>query len=312
MAEEKSIHKLSIIVTCYFEESTIREFHTRLSDALRTLKIDYEIVLVNDGSTDKTFEKLEEIYERDENVSAIVDLFKNFGQRAAIAAGLQFVQGDAVLMIDSDLQLDPAELPRLYESYLEGSDVVSGYRENRKDSFARIVPSKIANMIMRRISRSQLRDFGCTFKIYDASLLRALEFGPHRIFDPALTIAQAQRVSEVPIRHFPRAHGKSGWTFRKLWDFNMDNFVNLSRKPFQVLGFVCGALALLILVRVALALFTDFVLIDEVTNGLLLNAVAVSLLIVCAILAVLGEFVIRTFMTLRGVPHYVVRVVRHR
>ena len=125
--------EFSAIITCYFEEKSIDEFHARLSRALESLGRTYEILFVNDGSTDKTFEKLEAIFERDPHVAAVLDLFKNSGQAAAMTAGFTHARGRHFIFMDSDLQLDPAELPRLVAKYDEGCDLVSGFRKNRKD-----------------------------------------------------------------------------------------------------------------------------------------------------------------------------------
>jgi glycosyltransferase involved in cell wall biosynthesis len=304
--------EISVIITCYFEEKSIDEFHARLSAALHATGRSFEIVFVNDGSTDGTFAKLQEIFDKDPNVRCVLDLFKNSGQRAAMAAGLCEARGRALLFMDSDLQLDPAEIPRLLTEWDAGAHVVSGYRVNRKDSFFRILPSKLANVIMRRSSRSDFRDFGCTFKIYDARLVRAFGFGPQRIFSPIDCISLAGRKREVPITHYPRKYGKSGWTFQKLMQFNMDNLVILSDRPFQLVGFACIALAFAFLLRTIAAFFVPLSLLGTITNGLILNAIVITALVIVALLGMVGEFTIRSFVAARGIPRYVVREALRR
>jgi glycosyltransferase involved in cell wall biosynthesis len=212
------------VISCYFEENTINEFHARLRAALGSTGRSFELVFVNDGSTDGTFEQLRAIFERDETVTAILDLSRNFGQGNAIAAGIREASGEAVLLLDSDLQLDPEDASKLLDTFFaQDLDVVTGYRMNRRDSISRRLPSLLANVIMRRISRHALRDFGCTFTVLNAHIVRSLwrdESWTYRLTDIA---AQTRRVAEIAVNHHPRPNGKSGWTFRKLWSYNMDN-----------------------------------------------------------------------------------------
>ncbi len=299
--------ELSAVITCYYEERTIAEFHERLVAALRDLGATFEIVYVNDGSQDATFRCLAEIFARDPEVACVLDLFANSGQLAAITAGLQEASGRVILSMDSDLQLDPAEIRNLWGKYREGFDVVSGFREKRADSRLRTVPSKIANVIMRRASHSRLSDFGCTFKLYNGDLVRAFGFGPHRPFNPVRVVSHAGRCVEIRVTHRPRQVGKSGWTFRKLWNYQMEHVVRLSEKPFQFLSAACMLLAALIVVRLILAWFVDFHFVSQVTNGLLLNVQVASTLVVLFVLAVMGEFVIRVFISTQAEPRYIVR-----
>ncbi len=304
--------EFSMLVTCHFEERSIGEFHARVSAALESLGRPYEIIMANDGSTDGTWDKLKAIFAKDPKVSVIMDFFRNAGQQAAITACICEARGRAFILMDSDLQLMPEELPALVAEYDKGFDLVSGYRRNRRDSFWRIIPSKLANVIMRLASRSTMRDFGCTFKIYNARLLRAFDLGPTRIFSNVDAIARLQRWTEVPVTHHPRRYGKSGFTFRKLWQYNMDNIVSMSQRPFQVIAGLCLAASALFLLRMALGFFIDFKVLDQVTNGLLLNALVFTLLVLVAVLAMVGEFAIRCFVMLRSHPAYIVREVLRR
>ena len=311
-ASSESCPEFSVIITCYFEEKSIEEFHARLSKALESLGRSYEIIFVNDGSTDRTFEKLKAIFDKDPHVTMVIDLFKNAGQGASMTAGFTHARGRHFVFMDSDLQLDPAELPLLISKYDEGYDVVSGCRKNRRDSLLRIIPSKIANAIMRRVSKSDLTDFGCTFKVFDARLIRAFEYGPFKPWRPAYVIAQAQRVTEVPVTHYPRKYGKSGWTFRKLFAYNMDNVVGMSDRPFQILSVVCLLLGLAFFVRILVDWFVPFSILPEITNGLILNALVVGLLLTLGVLSAIGEFLIRNFNMLQRRPAYIIREILQR
>ena len=308
-AASTDVPEFSVIITCYYEERSIDEFHARLSKALEPLGRTYEIIFVNDGSTDKTFEKHRAIFERDPHVSTIIDLFKNTGQAAAMTAGFKHARGKSFIFMDSDLQLDPAELPLLIAKYDEGYDVVSGFRKDRRDSLFRILPSKIANVIMRKVSKSNLTDFGCTFKVYDARLIRAFDYGPFKAWAPAYVIAQAQRVAEIPITHHPRKYGKSGWTFRKLFAYNMENLVGLTDRPFQILSIVCLFLAFAFVVRLSADWVLPFSIMSKISNGLVLNVLVFTFLLTLSVLAAIGEFLIRSYYMLQRHPVYIIRTI---
>ena len=298
---------ISAIVTSYFEEKSLEEFHRRLSQALQSVGRPYEIIMINDGSTDRTWEIMHDLYEADAHVRVIVDFFKNSGQLAAMTAGICEARGKVVLFLDSDLQLDPEDLPRLVAEYDKGHDLVSGYREKRQDSWLRVVPSLLANAIMRKVSRSNLRDFGCTFKLYNASLLKRLDLSPFKLYNTASAIARIARYVEVPVTHHVRPYEKSGWTFRKLWKFNMENLVNLSERPFQILGALGFAGALLFLVRLLIELAIPFRVLDTVTTGLILNVLVIAFFALFGTLCLIGEFSIRSFIASQHYPAYVIR-----
>ncbi|MHC4258249.1 MAG: glycosyltransferase family 2 protein [Planctomycetota bacterium] len=299
--------EFSVIITCYYEENSIEQFYRRLSDTLKSIDRSYEIIFINDGSTDKTFEKLKMIFDHDNSVSTVVNLFKNAGQPAAVTAGISYARGNKIVLMDSDLQLDPEDLPLLIKAYDQGYDIVSGYRKNRKDSIFRILPSRIANIIMRKVSESNLTDFGCTFKIIDARLIQSFDLGPYKILHLPKVISKAQRCFEIAVNHHPRKYGKSGFTFKKLFAYNMDNMVSLSQRPFQILGVLCFVFAVLFLVRLILGPFFDFSILPQITPGLLLNVLVICTLILISILCLIGEYVIRNFIALQKYPAYIIK-----
>ena len=307
-----STPEFSIIISCFNEEDSIEEFHQRLSETLTTLDRSSEIIMVNDGSKDATWSKLKGLFEKDPRVTAVLDLFSNAGQQAAVTAGMAEARGAAWVLLDSDLQLEPGELPLLISEYDKGFDLVSGYRKNRRDSLLRIIPSKMANMIMRRASRSSLSDFGCTFKIYNARLLRAFNLGPLQVFNNVDAIAKTGRYTEVAVTHHPRKYGKSGWTFYKLWQYNMDNLMKLSQRPFQLLAGFCFLGGILFLLRILLGFIMPGGILAEITQGLVLNTVFFFSLMILSTIAILGEFAIRSFLMLQKKPAYIVReILRH-
>lgn len=305
---ENTRPEISAIITSYYEEKSIDEFYARLSSALKSLNRSYEIIMINDGSTDRTFDRMRALFAQDEHISVVADFFKNAGQLAAMTAGISYARGEAIVFIDSDLQLDPEELPLLVAEYDKGFDLVSGYRKNRKDSLTRIIPSKLANIIMRRAARANLRDFGCTFKIWNGKILRAFGYGPFKLFSNA-AISKVGRYTEVPVTHHARKYGKSGWTFRKLWQFNMENVISLSEKPFQVLAALCLGGGLLFTLRLLIELLFPIKLLSQVSSGLLLNVLVIIFLQLVAILAIIGEFTVRCFVMLQNHPSYIVREI---
>jgi len=297
----------SFVVTCYYEEQSIDEFYTRLRAAAEELGRPYEIVMVNDGSTDGTFAKLKGFFDRDPCVTAVIDLYRNAGQVNAMTAGLNHTRGKAIVFMDSDLQLDPEDLPLLVRKFDEGYDIVSGTRKDRKDPFLRRLPSKLANVVMRRVARHELTDFGCTYKIYDAKLVHAFEFGPFKPWRTAYVFARAGRCAEVPVSHRERKYGESGWTFRNLFGFYMDHLVGISERPFQLMSLICLAFAALLTLRIASAWLVPISILPEVTPGMILNAIAVGFLVVLSVLAAIGEYVMRNFLMTQRYPGYVIR-----
>lgn len=284
------------------------EFYTRLSKTLQLLNTSYEIIFVNDGSQDNTFGILKTIFDLDRQVSGIFDLFKNVGQANAKTPAICLARGNAIVIIDSDLQIDPEELPLLVRKYREGFDVVSGYRKTRHDSFFRIFPSKMANIIMRKASGKRLKDFGCGFKIYNSKLVNAFGFNVFKPWRPVPVISMAGKIAEVPLSHHPRKYGKSGWTFKKLYTYNMDNIVNLSQRPFQILAGICLFFSILFALRIVLGRILAFQILPQVSGGLILNAIVITFLVTLAILSAIGEFVIRNFVMLQKKPSYIVKI----
>lgn len=299
--------EFSVLITCHYEEKSIEEFYSRLSATLEKMGRTYEIIFVNDGSRDGTWEKLKGIFAKDPHVHAVLDLFKNSGQQAAGTAALSEIRGRALVYIDSDLQLAPEDLPRLVVEYDHGFDMVTGYRKNRKDSLFRILPSFLANIIMRRASHSRVRDFGCTFKIFNALPVRAFNFGPRHVISFVEVISKIDRIAEVPVTHYPRLYGSSGWTFAKLMKYNTDNLMILSERPFQIIALLCLGAVLLLAARILLYRFYPVILLTSVSNGLLLNATLIALLVNVALIAWVGEFAIRSFFAHRAIPMYIVR-----
>ncbi len=298
----QDVPELTVVITCYYEEQSVEEFHGRLRKALDTTGLSNEIVMVNDGSTDGTWGKLCEIHERDPDAT-VIDLFRNAGQNAAISAGIQEARGRNLVFMDSDLQLDPEDLPLLLEAFRDGYDVVNGIRRERRDPLRRRIPSLFANLLLRGVAGVPFTDFGCSYQVMRGELVRAHGFGPYKPFNNVLVTRSAGRFTEVPVNHHERPYGESGWSTLALWRYLMDNVVLYSQGVFQWFS----AAALLIATLAILRFFLPGSILGEITSGLILNALLLSTSIILAVVAFVGEYVLRTFAVHARGPLYVVR-----
>lgn len=249
---------ISIVVPIFNEEGNIFPLHERVSSALAGSGLSYELILVDDGSIDRSFPLLKELAEKDSRVK-VIRFRRNFGQTAAMAAGFSAAAGRVIVPMDGDLQNDPADIPLLLSKIDEGYDVVSGWRKDRQDTFInRRLPSIIANTVISRLTGVHLHDYGCTLKAYRREVLEGVNlYGEMHRFVPALASQVGARVAELPVRHHPRLHGTSKYgisrTTRVILDLMTVKFLlSYSTKPIQLFGrwgiytlfagFVSGAL----------------------------------------------------------------------
>jgi glycosyltransferase involved in cell wall biosynthesis len=214
--------ELSIVIPLYNEEPNVAPLYAELSRTLTSMRIAYEVLAIDDGSTDKTFEALRRIQSTDPHVR-LVRFTRNFGQTAAFAAGFAYARGQYIVTFDGDLQNDPEDLPRMLE-IARTHDVVSGWRKDRKDDFlTRYVPSVAANALISAVSGVRVHDIGCSLKIFRATVVKPLKLTPgmHRYL-PALASQLGGRVTEMVVRHRPRRFGQSKYglsrTFRVVSD----------------------------------------------------------------------------------------------
>jgi len=206
----ESVPAISIVVPFHNEEENVREFYARLKRVMDRTTDSYEIVFVDDGSRDRTFELLKEVAGVDSRV-AIVKLRRNFGQTSALAAGFDHASGEFIISMDGDLQHDPDEIPEFVKKLEEGYDIVSGWRRNRVDNFVwRRIPSRCANWMMAKLSGVDIHDFGTTFKAYRRSVIHGLPlYGQMHRFIPALASLYGASICEIPIHNINRRHGTS-------------------------------------------------------------------------------------------------------
>jgi glycosyltransferase involved in cell wall biosynthesis len=214
---------ISVVIPVMNEQESLGPLYSRLRSVLDGLCGGYELIFVDDGSTDGSFEALRRLHEADGRVR-VIRFSRNFGQTAAFSAGFAEAEADVIVTLDADLQNDPADIPRLLDKMAQGYDLVSGWRVKRRDSLlTRRLPSRAANWLIRRVTGVQLHDYGCSLKAYRSELVKQIRlYGELHRFIPALASRMDARIAEVPVSHYPRIYGRSKYnmsrTFRVIPD----------------------------------------------------------------------------------------------
>jgi glycosyltransferase involved in cell wall biosynthesis len=308
--------RVSIVAPVYNEKENIEPLHRGLGEALNGLS--YELIFVDDGSTDGSLEELTKIAEHDTDHVRVVELRRNFGQTAAIAAGIDHSLGDVIVLIDADLQNDPADIPMLLEKIEEGFDVVSGWRVNRQDSFlTRTLPSRIANWLISKVTGVQLHDYGCTLKAYRRDVLEGFHlYGEMHRFIPAYAGGVGAKIVEVPVRHHPRRFGKAkyglGRTLKVILDlFTVKYLVSYALSPIYLFGGT-GLALFLVSFLVLGYLIVRRLLLDEhmIRSPLLLMTVMLFILgFQSILLGLIAELLVRTYHESQAKPTYTIRRV---
>ncbi|MCX7794458.1 MAG: glycosyltransferase family 2 protein [Thermodesulfovibrionales bacterium] len=307
---------LSVVIPVYNEEENIPVLHERLRAVLDRLGKEYEIIYVDDGSTDRTLEILESLQKDDRHV-VVLSLRRNFGQTAAFAAGFDFARGDVIITMDADLQNDPEDIPKLLE-LISDYDLVSGWRKERKDPFfSRRLPSIVANWLISKVTGVRLHDYGCSLKAYRKDIVKNLRlYGEMHRFIPAVASWYGVRVTEVPVKHYPRFKGRSKYgisrTFKVLLDLVTVKFLqSFSTKPIQFFG----SMGLL-------SSFIGFIILLYLTGLKLFKGASIGgrpllilgvLLIVVGVqfigMGLLGEMLVRVYHESQRKPIYVLKKI---
>jgi glycosyltransferase involved in cell wall biosynthesis len=312
--------RYSIVVPLYNESGNVTTLYVRLTQVMAALDEPYEIVFVDDGSTDQTPATLQAIYESDSRVR-IVTFGRNFGQTAALKAGFDAARGDVIVSMDGDLQHDPEEIPSFLAKIDEGYDIVSGWRAQRRDRWlTRRLPSRIANWMMAKLSGVAVHDFGTTFKAYRRETIQNLPlYGELHRFIPALAAWSGARITEIPINNPPRQNGKSNYglsrTVHVFLDLLSTKFLlDYSTRPLHFFGPIgLAATAAGTLIGCLLA-FQKLVLSNSIMlqhGPLLFTAIlliVVGIQILC--LGLVAEVLSRTYYESQGKPIYAVRKIR--
>jgi glycosyltransferase involved in cell wall biosynthesis len=312
--------RLSVIVLVYNEVDSVAPLHEELMGVLETLEFSFEVLYVDDGSRDGSTEKLGEIAARDGRVR-VVSFRRNFGQTAAVQAGIDNSRGDILIFMDGDMQNDPHDIPRLLEKIDEGYEVVSGWRKNRHDDATRVLPSRIANWIIAKVTGVQLHDFGCTLKAYHRDAIQDVKlYGEMHRFIPVYASWVGARITELTVNHRRRTFGKSKYslsrTSRVLLDLVTVKLLGTySTKPIYFFGFAAFGLWAVAFILAAIVIIQKLLppYVYAHNNPLLLLSVVLGIVGVQFILmGLLAELVIRTYHESQGKTTYVVREIIER
>jgi len=307
---------ISIVIPVFNEEETIPELYLAIKDAMKDMERSWEVILVDDGSKDGSFSALEKVSSQDPEHFRVVGLRRNFGQTAAIAAGIDHACGDIIVLMDADLQNDPADIPLLISKIDEGYDVVSGWRARRKDTFlTRTLPSQIANKIISWVTKVNLHDYGCTLKAYRREVITGFKlYGEMHRFIPVYADAVGARMIELKVNHHPRKYGKAKYglerTIKVLLDlFTVKFLSSYANKPIYLFG---GTGAILMIVSALVLLFLFFRRIIFSTSVLssplfMLSSMFFILGFQSILLGLIAELLVRTYHEAQNKPTYTVR-----
>jgi undecaprenyl-phosphate 4-deoxy-4-formamido-L-arabinose transferase len=302
--------KLSIVIPVFNEARSLVDLHDRLVRTLKAVGDSYEIILVDDGSTDGSPGILRALHEQDRAVR-VVRFNRNYGQHAAVFAGMGRARGDVIVTLDADLQNPPEEIPRLLERLAEGADVVGGCRVDRHDPFVRRAGSWVVNRVTSAIVGVRMRDYGCMLRAYRRSVVdQIVACQEISRFIPALANTFAASVAEVPVRHAPRRDGASKYGFFPLLRLNFDLMTGFSLLPIQAVSVAGVLVAALGLGFAAFLGVRRLVVGPELEGGFTLFAILfffIGLQILA--LGLIGEYVGRIYQEVRRRPRYVISEV---
>jgi glycosyltransferase involved in cell wall biosynthesis len=307
---------LSIIVPVYDEEETILLLHQAVTEAMQPMQEEWELILVDDGSKDGSFTKLEEIFEKDPQHVRVIGLRRNFGQTAAIAAGIDHAKGEIIVLMDADLQNDPQDIPLLLEKIYSGYDVVSGWRVKRKDTFiTRTLPSLFANKLISVVTGVHLHDYGCTLKAYRREVITGFRlYGEMHRFIPVYANSVGAKIMEIPVRHHPRKYGKAKYglerTIKVILDLFTVKFLNsYANKPIYLFGGT-GILIMGISSLILLYLFFRriFFSVSVIASPLfMISSMFFILGFQSILMGLIAELLVRTYHEAQHKPTYTIR-----
>jgi glycosyltransferase involved in cell wall biosynthesis len=310
---------LSVVIPVRNEEASLPELVRELTETLGRWGRSFEIIVVDDGSTDRSFELLARMQAADPRLR-IIRFRRNFGQTAAFAAGFDHARGRFIVTMDGDLQNDPAEIPEMIAELERGADIVCGWRKNRHDPFiSRRLPSIAANALISRVTGVHLHDYGCSLKVFRAEIVKPMKlYGEMHRFLPAIASEQTSSIREMPVNHRPRRYGRSkygiGRTVRVVLDLLTVKFLlTYSTRPLQLFGLVGGSMTLvggLISAWLAFERLREQISLNAHQPLLLLGVVLIMTGVQLMTLGLLAEIQARTYHESQNKPTYVIREIR--
>jgi undecaprenyl-phosphate 4-deoxy-4-formamido-L-arabinose transferase len=299
---------LSVVIPVFNEEENLFALHERLAGTLNQAGYTWEVIYTDDGSKDRSWEVLCKIHEIDPDHVRLVRFNRNYGQHMAVFSGFERVQGEVVATLDADLQNPPEDLPKLVDKLNEGYDVVGGWRENRKDSALRKIPSRIVNLVTSRIVGVELKDYGCMLRAYRRQVVDAMnQCKETSSFIPALANTFARNVAEIPVGHAQRGAGQSKYDLLKLFRLHFDLMTGFSVLPIQLVSIIGSLVALIGLAFGGFLFVRRLIVGPEVEGVFTLFAVLfvfIGLQILCV--GLMGEYVGRIYREVRRRPRYMV------
>lgn len=299
---------VSVLIPVLNEEESLLELNERLLKVMEGMKKPYEIIYINDGSTDNTPYILERFHNENKNIK-IIEFNRNYGQHMALFGGFEYAKGDIIITIDADLQNPPEEIPKLVAKMEEGFEVVGTYRKDRKDSIFRTIPSYIVNKITARLVGVRLRDYGCMLRAYRKDIVEYMKMCPESSsFIPALANTFAKKIVEIEVEHEERKKGKTKYSIMKLFQLNFDLMTNFSLLPIQFIGMV-GIVIALLGVSFAVFLFIRRLIVGPESEGLFTLFAILFFFIGIQILAlgIIGEYIGRIYQEVRRRPRFIVK-----
>ncbi len=308
---------LSIVIPVYNEAANLPELHQELAASGAKFDRSYEVIYVDDGSTDNSWPILKGLQEKDARVK-LIRLRRNFGQTAALSAGFDYAKGEIIVSLDSDLQNDPGDIPQLVGKLEEGYDLVSGWRKNRRDKFfSRRLPSAVANRLISRITRVRLHDYGCTLKAFRREVIKNIKlYGELHRFIPAIASHMGVAIAEIPVHHRPRKHGKSKYSIFRFTKVILDTLtvkflLTYSTRPLQIFGLIGLASSVLGFIISLWLSYQRLVLKISVANRplLLLGVLLIVIGFQFITLGLLAEMMVRAYHESSGKAIYFIREV---
>jgi glycosyltransferase involved in cell wall biosynthesis len=310
--------ELSIVIPIRNEAPALRELHRELTDTLTRWGRSYEILAIDDGSTDNSFAILAELQNLDPRLR-VIRFRRNFGQTAAFAAGFDYARGRLIVTTDGDGQNDPRDIPAMVELAERGHDIVCGWRKDRKDSFlSRQLPSMVANSLISVVTGVHLHDYGCSLKVFRAEVVKSMHlYGEMHRFLPAIASEQGVSIVEMVVNHRPRQHGRSNYgisrTVRVTLDLLTLKFLlSYSTRPLQIFGLIGFALGLLGTIISGWLAYERLFGMEALSNRplLLLGILLISTGFQLVTLGLLAELQARTYRESTNKPTYTIREVR--
>jgi glycosyltransferase involved in cell wall biosynthesis len=309
---------LSLIIPVYNEQENLPFLFEAIYKVMTPLLQSWEAVLVDDGSQDNSLSVLQEYAKKDPSHIRVISFRRNFGQTAAIAAGLDYAQGETIILLDADMQNDPADIPMMLAKLDEGYDLVSGWRISRKDNaITRNFPSMIANWLISRVTGVHLHDYGCTLKAYRRDVLEGFRlYGEMHRFIPVYASSVGAKITEMPVNHHPRKYGKTKYGLERTVKVVLDLFtvkflVAYSSKPIYLFGGTGGLLMVISTIIMIYLFVRRIIFFISVTGSPLfqVSAMLFTLGFQSMLMGLIAELLVRTYHESQRKPTYTVRTM---